>query len=72
MSSRGAEVLEMVEAMQALAVSRRALGMTQEQLAERVGCSRKSVWAWETGRVLPTRLMFARIVAALDAGRVRR
>jgi len=58
-----------------LAVQLRTLreqaGLTQGQLAERVGVHRNTVYNWENGAGLPTAL-FLRVCAALDirAGRI--
>ncbi len=43
---------------------RRLLGLTQAQLAERIGCSKLAISYWETGRRSPTGL-YAREVQRL-------
>jgi DNA-binding XRE family transcriptional regulator len=34
---------------------REALGLTQEDLAHRVGVNRDTIWRWETGQSIPQR-----------------
>ena len=43
----------MTEMKDVIAARRRALGFTQEQLAQKIGVSAKVVSKWETGRSLP-------------------
>lgn len=37
----------------ALRDARKSLGLSQEQLAVRVGCSANSIWKWESGAAVP-------------------
>jgi transcriptional regulator with XRE-family HTH domain len=46
--------------------ARRERGMTQDQLAERIGVSRSAVAQWETGRAGQVTGNLSRIAAALD------
>lgn len=56
---------------QRLREARTAAGLTQQQLAERVGCTdRRVIWSHEAGTVDPSRSFILRAAAALavDAG----
>lgn len=50
----------------ALAQLRSERGMTQRELAARVGCYPKDISRWETGTVLPGTASLAKLAAALD------
>ena len=50
-----------------LAFLRKAAGLTQEQLAERLFVTRQTVSAWETNRAQPDLETLERIAAALGA-----
>ena len=41
-------------------------GLTQAQLAERIGCPQQTVTRWETGNNLPSTRYLMKIAAALD------
>jgi len=41
-------------------------GLSQEKLAQRIGCSLKSVNAWELGRVTPSDLLGMRYLEELN------
>ena len=47
---------------------RKSKGITQAQLAERVGVSRQSIVAIETGKYVPSTLLALKIARELDAG----
>lgn len=49
-----------------IASKRSEKGLTQSQLAELVGVSRKTVVRWERGLVRPTNSHLLRLVAVLD------
>ena len=49
-----------------LADIRRTIGITQEDLADRLGVTRTSVTYWETGRNFPRRKMLVAIANALN------
>jgi transcriptional regulator with XRE-family HTH domain len=49
-------------------VQRRERGLTQDELAHRVGVSRSAVAQWETGRTGQITGNLSRIAAALDVG----
>lgn len=50
----------------ALAQLRCERGMTQRELAARVGCYPKDISRWETGTVLPGTASLAKLAVALD------
>lgn len=50
----------------ALAQLRSERGMTQRELAARVGCYPKDISRWETGTVLPGTASLAKLAVALD------
>ena len=50
----------------ALAQLRSERGMTQRELAARVGCYPKDISRWETGTVLPGTASLIKLAAALD------
>lgn len=50
----------------ALAQLRCERGMTQRELAARVGCYPKDISRWETGTVLPGTASIAKLAVALD------
>jgi len=49
-----------------IAAARRAAGLTQEQLGERVGVTRQAVSKWEAGTAMPDALTAARLCDALN------
>lgn len=49
-----------------LARRRKANGMTQSDLASRLGVSKTTVWKWENGAATPRRLMAARLAQLLS------
>ena len=49
-----------------IAAVRKEKGMTQEQLAERLGTSQKSISRWENGRTMPDLLLYEPLCEALD------
>ena len=49
----------------AMARARMAAGMTQERLAEAVGCLRKDISRWERGHHVPSGTTLAKIAKAL-------
>jgi transcriptional regulator with XRE-family HTH domain len=51
-----------------IAALRQSRGWTMEELAERLGVSRQSVWYWESGKRHPKRPMVARIAALFGVG----
>lgn len=51
--------------MSIIRIRRKALGMTQAQLAEAVGASQPSVALWENGRSVPRRALLPALSAAL-------
>lgn len=57
-----------VEARELLKALREAQGITQEQLAYRVGKTLGSVSGWETGLYRPRRAAIAQVDEALEAG----
>lgn len=50
----------------ALAQLRSERGMTQRELADRIGCYPKDVSRWETGTTLPGTASLLKLAAALD------
>ncbi len=48
-----------------LARMRKASGMTQSDLASRIGVSKTTVWKWENGAATPRRIMAARLAQLL-------
>lgn len=56
-----------MDAADLLVRSRRAAGLTQEELARRAGTSRETVSAYEHGRKSPTLVTAARLLAACGA-----
>ena len=51
-----------------IAALRRGRGWSMEDLAERLGVSRQSVWYWESGKRHPKRPMVTRIAALFGVG----
>lgn len=51
-----------------IAEKRKALGLTQERLAEAVGVTRQTIIALEQGRYNPSLQLAARIARELEAG----
>jgi len=49
-----------------IAAARRAAGLTQEQLGERVGVTRQAVSKWEAGTAMPDALTAAKLCDALN------
>jgi transcriptional regulator with XRE-family HTH domain len=49
-----------------LARMRKASGMTQSDLASRLGVSKTTVWKWENGAATPRRIMAARLAQLLS------
>lgn len=56
----------MTEMKDVIAARRRALGFTQEQLAQKMGVSAKVVSKWETGRSLPDTSFLPALCTALN------
>lgn len=56
----------MTEMKDVIAARRRALGFTQEQLAQKIGVSAKVVSKWETGRSLPDTSFLPALCTALN------
>ena len=50
----------------ALAQLRSERGMTQRELADRIGCYPKDISRWETGTTLPGTASLAKLVVVLD------
>ena len=46
--------------------ARRGVGLTQRQLADRVGVSAHTIWAWESGRMKPTHAHLVEIAFHTD------
>ena len=62
---KGDESMDLVKIGKYLAAKRKALGLTQRQLAERLGMSDKSVSKWERGVCLPDVSLYEEYCAAL-------
>lgn len=45
--------------------ARLAAGLTQVQLAEKMGCSQQEIQRWETGRVSPTAKTLKKLAEAI-------
>lgn len=45
--------------------ARKNAGLTQKQLAARIGCKQNEIWRWECGVVRPTIKTLCRIAEAL-------
>jgi len=50
----------------ALKQARRRAGLTQEELAARLGCSRRAIARWERGEVRPLRVFWEKLEKELD------
>ena len=46
--------------------ARRRAGLTQEELAARLGCSRRAIARWERGEVRPLRVFWEKLEKELD------
>lgn len=55
-----------MELHERIAVVRKAMGLTQEQLGELVGVSRQAVSKWESGQTIPDALTVAKLCQALN------
>ena len=55
-----------METAQIIGARRRALGLSQEQLAEKLGVSRQAVSKWETGESLPDTDKLLSLASALE------
>lgn len=55
-----------MELHERIAVVRKAMGLTQEQLGELVGVSRQAVSKWESGQTVPDALTVAKLCRALN------
>lgn len=55
-----------IETAQIIGARRRALGLSQEQLAEKLGVSRQAVSKWETGESLPDTDKLLSLASALE------
>jgi transcriptional regulator with XRE-family HTH domain len=51
---RGSDDVDWTSVGRRLAAARRALGLTQKQVAERVEVRPRAVWSWEHGEFAPT------------------
>ncbi len=49
-----------------------ALGLSQRELAERLGVAKDTVWRWEAGRNNPQRVVWPLLSALEDEARARR
>ena len=49
-----------------LMYQRKKAWLTQEELAEKVGVKRLTIWAYESGRRKPNQEMFERLAVALN------
>ena len=45
-----------------LKLLRVSAGLSQQEAADRIGCTQKTVWTWENGRFTPNAFMKRRIV----------
>lgn len=54
-----------------LKARRKALGLSQAELAELIGVNLQTVWRWERGRIEPHRVTLRAWVAALEAEEAR-
>jgi len=50
----------------ALKQARRRAGLTQEELAARLGCSRRAIARWERGEVRPLRVFWEKLEKELN------
>ena len=57
--------MDLIRIGQYIAGKRKALGLTQKQLAEKLGVSDKSVSKWERGVCLPDVSLYTKLCAAL-------
>ena len=57
--------MDLIRIGQYIAGKRKALGLTQKQLAEKLGVSDKSVSKWERGVCLPDVSLYTELCAAL-------
>lgn len=55
-----------MELNERIAVVRKAMGLTQEQLGELVGVSRQAVSKWESGQTVPDAITVAKLCRALN------
>ena len=60
--------MDLIKIGQYIAGKRKTLGLTQKQLAEKLGVSDKSVSKWERGVCLPDVSLYAELCAALGIG----
>lgn len=60
--------MDLVKIGQYIAGKRKTLGLTQKQLAEKLGVSDKSISKWERGVCLPDVSLYAELCAALGIG----
>lgn len=60
--------MDLIRIGQYIAGKRKALGLTQKQLAEKLGVSDKSVSKWERGVCLPDVSLYTELCAALGIG----
>lgn len=60
--------MDLIKIGQYIASKRKALGLTQKQLAEKLGVSDKSVSKWERGVCLPDVSLYTELCAALGIG----
>lgn len=60
--------MDLIKIGQYIAGKRKALGLTQKQLAEKLGVSDKSVSKWERGVCLPDVSLYAELCAVLGIG----
>ena len=60
--------MDLIRIGQYIAGKRKVLGLTQKQLAEKLGVSDKSVSKWERGVCLPDVSLYTELCAALGIG----
>lgn len=46
-------------------MARRIVGMSQEELAQKIGCTNRSIQLWESGKVFPSAAKIVKLAQAL-------